>query len=300
MNKFDIKSRYTGQIIYSGDGETLAAVIVEAVAKGVNLRDAYLGGADLRGANLRGANLGGANLGDAYLRDAYLGGADLGGANLGGANLGDANLRDAYLRDAYLGGANLGGANLGGANLGDANLRDAYLRDAYLRGADLGGANLGGANLRYANLRDAYLGGADLGGADLGGANLGGANLRGVNLREDFPFHLFKICPEGSIVGWKKLACGNILRLEIPADAKRLNAIGSRKCRAEYAIVCGLYTKSGELIDNAPGPLCSRHDGAYTYTIGQECRPNRFDDNVREECSNGIHFFITFEEARDY
>ena len=68
--KFEIKNRFTGDVIYQSLKTTYIDVVEEAVAEGANLRDA-----DLRGANLRGADLGGA-----YLRGANLEGADLGGA----------------------------------------------------------------------------------------------------------------------------------------------------------------------------------------------------------------------------
>jgi hypothetical protein len=86
--RFDIKCRYSERFLYSGEGETLAAVVVKAVSDHANLGDANLGDANLRGANLGGAYLGGANLGGANLRDANLGDANLRGANLRGANLG--------------------------------------------------------------------------------------------------------------------------------------------------------------------------------------------------------------------
>ena len=113
------------EIIFEDNSNTMKDCVINAIASGADLRDAYLGGADLGGAYLRGA----------YLRGAYLGGADLGYADLRGADL-----RGAYLRGAYL----------GGADLGYADLRGADLRDAYLGGADLRGAYLGGADLRDA------------------------------------------------------------------------------------------------------------------------------------------------------
>ena len=56
--RFEIKHRWTGAVLYAGSGETLRDVVVAAV-------DSH---ADLSGADLSGANLGGA-----YLRGAYLG-----------------------------------------------------------------------------------------------------------------------------------------------------------------------------------------------------------------------------------
>ncbi len=102
MNTFEIKNRFTGTVLYSGDGETLRDVVVAAVNSGANLSRASLSGADLTDASLSGANLSGANLFAANLDAAYLRGADLGGADLGVADLRGANLRAADLDGAEL------------------------------------------------------------------------------------------------------------------------------------------------------------------------------------------------------
>ena len=206
----------------------------------------------------------------ANLYGADLGGADLGGADLGGANLRGANLYGANLRDANLGGANLRGANLGGADLYGANLRGANLR-----GANLRGANLGGANLRDADLRD---------------ANLCGADLRGADLRWTKFLEQQCITPDGVLIGYKKINSGAIVTLRIPAKAARLNAYGSRKCRAAYATVIA--------IDGKPGT--DRRSGTLKYAVGKKVVPDSFDDDKRVECSHGIHFFITRAEAEAY
>jgi len=101
--KFDIKSRFSGSVLFSLETESLKLCVEAAVKSG-----AYLYGADLRGADLRGAYLYGADL-----RSADLYGADLRGAYLYGADLHDADLRGADLRGAGLYGANLHGASLG-------------------------------------------------------------------------------------------------------------------------------------------------------------------------------------------
>jgi len=105
--KFEIKSRWTGSVLFEYECETLLDCLKEAFKKDANLQ-----GADLRGADLQDADLRGADLQDADLR----------GANLQGADLQDADLQDADLR---------------GANLRCANLRCADLRCANLQGADL-------------------------------------------------------------------------------------------------------------------------------------------------------------------
>jgi len=207
---------------------------------------------------------------------------DLRYANLGGADLGGANL----------GYADLGGADLGGADLGGADLRGANLRGANLRGANLRGANLGGANLRGADL-----GGANLGGADLGGANLGGADLRGAetdNVIVDERTCFFSLqCPEeGSFIGWKKCRDGKIVKLLITEKAKRSSAT-TRKCRASEVVVL-------EIDGKKTGIAVSLQDEKFIYKVGKTIKIKDFDEDRWNECSSGIHFFITKEEAINY
>jgi hypothetical protein len=202
---------------------------------------------------------------------------------------------------ADLYGADLYGANLSGANLSGADLYGANLSGANLSGADLSGADLYGANLRGANLYGADLSGADLSGANLSGANLSGANLRGANLRGAKNLKIAKnsllviaqqsIVPMGKLIGWKKLQGGIIAKLEIPAKAKRLNSIGSRKCRAEFVKVLAIIGAK-EAFD--------QHSGKVLYKKGLTVYPDSFDEDIQVECSHGIHFFITKEEAEAY
>ncbi|WP_333998256.1 pentapeptide repeat-containing protein [Burkholderia orbicola] len=200
-------------------------------------------------------------------------------------------LKAAIKAGANLRGANLRGANLGGANLGDANLRGADLYGANLRGADLYGADLRGANLGGANLGDANLRGADLYGANLRGADLYGADLRGANLG-DVKNLVFQIIPEeGAFIGWKKLKGGVIAKLEIPADAKRNSTPVGRKNRAEFVRVLELFGAEEAV---------SQHDGETVYRVGEIVRPDSYNDDIRLECTNGIHFFITRAEAEAY
>ena len=211
--------------------------------------------------------------------------ADLGGANLRGANLRGANLGGANLRGADLGGANLRGADLGGADLGGANLYRA----------DLGGANLYRANLRGANLYRADLGGANLYRADLGGANLRGAKIELTLLNNFYPI----CCPEvGSFVGWKKVRGNLIVKLEVTENAKRSSAFG-RKCRCNEAKVLDIQNLDGTSVDDVTEAY-SQHDENFVYRVGETVRVEDFDDDRRNECAAGIHFFITRQEAVDY
>ena len=247
-----------------------------------------LSGADLRDADLRGADLRGANLYDADLR-----GANLYDANLSGADLRDADLRGADLRGANLYDANLSGANLCRADLSGANLYDANLCRADLSGANLYGANLCRADLRRANLRRADLRRADLSGADLSGANLYDADLSGAKNEPYIPM----VCPEeDAFVGWKT-AGKKIVKLEIPADAKRSSAT-SRKCRCNKAKVLAIYEFDGTESD--VNEVASDYNNNFIYRVGETVEEKEFDDDRWNECSRGIHFFINRQEAINY
>ncbi|MBB3521092.1 pentapeptide repeat-containing protein [Rhizobium sp. BK456] len=210
---------------------------------------------------------------------AIKGKADLRSANLRSADLSSANLRSANLRSADLSSANLSSANLSYADLSSANLSYANLRSADLRSADLRSANLRSADLRSANLRSADLSYADLRSADLRSAE-----------NAEMAVAMTRILPEGDLIGWKKCRNGVIVKLRIPETAKRSHAFG-RKCRAEYADVIEVI---GE------GKAISLHDGKTEYIAGTRVTPDSFDENWFEECSSGIHFFITRLEAEAY
>jgi hypothetical protein len=158
----------------------------------------------------------------------------------------------------------------------------AVLRGVVLTDAVLTGADLTGADLRRAVLRGAVLTGADLTGADLTGAVLTGA--KGADL---FVART-RILPEGSLIGWKKCANGLLVKLLIPAEAKRSHAFG-RKCRAEYVDVL-------EVIGGDVG-YTGDHGPQTEYRVGERVTPDSWDDDWTRECSHGIHFFITRAEA---
>jgi len=194
----------------------------------------------------------------------------------------------ANLQGATLGGANLRGANLRGANLRGANLQGANLLWAYLQGATLGGAYLQGANLRGANLQGANLRWAYLQGATLGGANLRGANLQGASLP-----HFLIVPQQGAFIAWKKTRQG-VIKIEIPADAHRCNSLVGRKCRAEFVRTLAIEGST------KPGTAYGLHNELTAYSVGEITHADKYDDDIRVECTHGIHFFMTREEAEEW
>jgi hypothetical protein len=212
-------------------------------------------------------------------------GENLSIADLSNANLRYADLRNADLRNANLSYADLSDANLSNANLSNANLSYANLRYANLSYADLSDANLSNANLSNANLSNANLSYANLSNADLSDAK-----------NKEMADAITKILPDGDIIGWKKCNEG-IVKLLIPAKAKRSNATG-RKCRAEYAKDVAHFTFDGRRTREV---FTSQYDSGFLYEVGKIIKPNNaWDENRWDECSSGIHFFITEWEARNY
>jgi hypothetical protein len=167
------------------------------------------------------------------------------------------------------------------------NSHAQWLNDDSGKKADLSNADLSYANLSCANLSCANLSNANLSYANLRGANLSYADLSGAKL----PNH--QIVPEiGAFIGFKKLRNGVVATLQIIEDAKRLNSIGSRKCRCDKAVVLALS-------QGVEGRSQHIHD--FIYRVGETVVPREpFNNDIRKECASGIHFFITREEAEKY
>ena len=164
--------------------------------------------------------------------------------------------------------------SLRGANLSGADLREADLRGANLSGADLSGANLSGADLRWADLR-------------------GAKNIDSAIVSIGTAFFALQ-CPEkGAYTAYKKLSSGFIAELEIPADAMRSSAT-SRKCRASKAYVVSITDVDGH---HPVSKASSKRDPSFIYEVGKMVEVPDFDLDRWNECSTGIHHYITRAEA---
>ena len=211
----------------------------------------------------------------------------------------DKSGKKADLRGAQLQGAQLQGAYLQWAQLQGAQLQGAQLQRADLRWAQLQGAQLQGADLQRADLQRAQLQGAQLQGAQLQGAYLQGADLRGV-IADEMTSGFWPVCPEeGSFIAFKKLADNKIAKLLIPEHAKRSSAT-TRKCRCSEALVIEIKDRNGNNIDEGFSKYKDRSGCELLYKVGKTVYPDGFDEDRWNECSNGIHFFMTRKEAEMY
>ena len=166
---------------------------------------------------------------------------------------------------------------------------------ADLRNADLSNANLSNANLHNANLSN----------ANLRNANLHNANLRNVDLNILAPIYIAQqsivpqICDFVAFKKVKDIANDRDFILILRIRGKRLNAIGSRMCRASEVEVISAHVIGANEIEKTP-ILTSLRDREFIYEVGKTYKVDDFNDDIREEYAAGIHFFITREEAEEF
>lgn len=252
-----------------------------------DLINADLSYADLEHVNLSRASLHGVNLKNANLTYANLDNVDLSCANLENSDLNDANLYNANLTKANLNWASLCGADLQFANLIFSSLKNADLRFANLKGADL----------KNSYLKGAYLGDANLKGAEFNYSNLANTSLEWAK-GDLIEYRKGKILTE-DIIGYK-VCCRDFYNIEQPAKRVIVTlkiprgsivfSINGRKCRTNRAKVIAI-----EGADRAYSTY-----KYMSYYVGDEFNIYNFNCEYNTECAEGIHFFMTREEAFNY
>lgn len=162
----------------------------------------------------------------------------------------------------------------------EANKQKVDLSRADLSEADLYRVDLSETDLREANFYDAYL---------------RYTYLKNVEYNERTTFFISQ-CPDGSFVGYKKIK-EYIIKLLIPEDAKRSSAT-TLKCRCSKAIVQEIQTIDGEKSELKA--IASERDENFIYEVGKQVEVKDFDEYRWNECSAGIHFFISRDAAVKY
>ena len=99
----------------------------------------------------------------------------------------------------------------------------------------------------------------------------------------------------GSFIGYKK-AYNCIIELKITDDALRSSAT-TRKCRCSKAKVLSIIDLANGTSINS---VKSEYDNNFIYTVGEIVEVKDFNTDRWVECTSGIHFFITKEEAISY
>ena len=114
-------------------------------------------------------------------------------------------------------------------------------------------------------------------------------------------------CPEkGSFTAFKKVFINIddttskciVCELLIPDSAKRSSAT-TRKCRADKAKVVAFYDIDGNVLDDIDKAF-STFDSSFIYKKGEVVEVKDFELDRWKECAPGIHFFLSFDEAKNY
>lgn len=167
-------------------------------------------------------------------------------------------------------------------------------------------ASFKNTNFSFANLTDVSFFAADLRSTNLSFSNcdatiftsslLMGANLEGLNATER-TVHFRISCPEtGYFFGYKKCFNDRMVKLLIPADAKRSSST-SNACRCDKAITVaimnkdktGFYTEANSFVDEN-----------FIYRLGEMSYADSYNEDRWLDSSNGIHFWMSFDEALKY
>ena len=197
------------------------------------------------------------------------------------------------------------------ADLKNQDLSERRFEKVDFSGADLTGTDFTnslfkdcsfvGANLQNVNFMSCDLRGCDLTKANISGANMNHSMLENANLTDiisDKNTKFFRMyCPEkGAFLGYKKCFNSLIVKLLIPADARRTSATET-SCRCDKAKVMeiqDMYT--GEHYDES----ISYVDENFIYRKGHYVHAENFNPNRWVDSTGGIHFWLDEKEAEGY
>lgn len=105
---------------------------------------------------------------------------------------------------------------------------------------------------------------------------------------------------EGEFIAWKAVLNKDSMgwcyaKLLIPKSAKRTGCLRDIKCRASKAKVVGFYAEDEKKLDIEKA--YSWYNPGVAYHKGKPVVPDYYNDNILEECTYGIHFFMDIKDA---
>ena len=247
----------------------------------VDLRNKNLAGLkvsfNFRDSDFRGSAFSGSNFKWSNFKWSNFDGSNFSGSNFKWSNFKWSDFRDSNFRDSNFRDSNFSGSDFSGSYFRGSDFRDSDFSDSNFSDSNFSGSNFSGSDFRGSDFRD----------SNFSDSNFSGSDFRGCTL----PATLQYQCPEeGSFVAWKKCKNDVIVKLLIPEHAKRSSAT-TRKCRASEAVVLDIFGAK-EAVSN--------YDKSIVYRKGETVKPDSFNEDRWNECSNGIHFFITRKEAEEY
>lgn len=152
-------------------------------------------------------------------------------------------------------------------------------------------------NLQYSSFESASLNEVEIVASNFSGALMSGVKMTNMYASPKTMGYYLRCPSEGSFTGYK-CTKNYIVKLRIPAKALRSSGT-TNKCRCSQAKVLGFYNVNGKKLTDVQKDV-SCFDETFWYKLGETVAVENFDADRWHECSTGIHFFITFEEAADY
>lgn len=210
--------------------------------------------------------------------------------------VGNTNMQGSVFNRIVMHHSKLRNAQVDGAVMVNCNVSHCDFTGASLVGCDLSGSNFQNATLTNANLSGSLLNGTDFRNCDLSTTNLNFAYTPGMIIDKTTKLPNFQIPQEVDLIGYKVLAGSLIATLKIPANAKRTGSLGSRKCRAEFVEVMSVTNRiNREVLGGGTSYFYQTQ-----YRIGEIIKADRYDPDIRKQCTNGIHFFMNKNDAEEY
>lgn len=282
---------------------------------------------DLSGADLRHFTFSNVNFKNAFLKDTNFSGSTFRFVNFKNANLIRSKLVGCDFHNCSFDNAFMYECELSKSSAENTSFKDAVIKDAILKGVKFKynvfwGTSFLGSNLEYSDLscsvfkfvdlRRCNLERSDMTTSDFMDTNFTRANLKDAKLNG---CNFYAVCDldksegknnyiEGkvltdNIIGYKKCRNDIIVTLEIPRGAI-VFSINGTKCRTNKVKVIAI---DGADRAYSKRSIYSKHSitNCYmSYYVGDEITIYDFDCKYNEECSEGIHFFLTREEAEAY
>jgi len=165
------------------------------------------------------------------------------------------------------------------------------------RSSNFSYSNFSNSDFSYSNFSN-----SNFSNSDFSYSNFSYSKFMGFFINES-TFGLTINCPEeGSFIGYKK-AQNLIVVIEIQEDAKRSSAT-TYKCRASKIKVLRIENLDGTLSElteiESSYTINLPEDQKVIYRINEIIEIKDFDTDRRNECSNGVHFFINRKMAVCY
>ena len=287
-----------------------------------------LSNVDLSGADLRYFTFSNVNFENAFLKETFFTGSTFRFVNFKNADLRRSKFINCDFHNCSFDNAFMYNCDLSKSIAENTSFKSAIIEYAILKGVNfrcnvfletsfegsiLEYSELKYSAFRFVNLKDCSLKRSDMTASNFMNTDFARAFMKDailVNCNFYSNYNLDKIVGKNNnyiegkvltdnIIGYKKCMDYTIVTLEIPRGAIVFSIDGT-KCRTNKAKVIAIDGADRAYSKHSTYSEHNRTYGHMSYYVGDEITVYNFDCKYNEECSRGIHFFLTREEAEDY